>query len=154
MIRVYTDGSCEGGKGRGGWASLIVRPDGKENLLVGKELQTTSNRMELVGVIAALMALPLGSEVTVFTDSQYVKQGIDDNLPNWVQDGWMTAQRKPLKNRDLWMRIDGLLSLHQVAVEWIRGHDGHPENERVNAIAQAVRQGKGFSPSPAVADRK
>ncbi|NIJ59617.1 ribonuclease HI [Pseudochelatococcus lubricantis] len=135
-MTIYTDGACSGNPGPGGWGVLLMfRGTGKE--LSGGEAHTTNNRMELLAAINALEALKRPCTVDLHTDSQYVRQGITSWLASWKQRGWKTADRKPVKNEDLWRRLDEAASRHDVAWHWVRGHNGHPENERVDALARA-----------------
>ena len=133
-VDIYSDGACKGNPGPGGWGALI-RTKGEERELFGGEPSTTNNRMELTAVIRALEALEVRSRVRVYTDSQYVQKGISEWILGWKRKGWRTADRKPVKNVDLWMRLDALAAGHQVEWHWVRGHDGHPENERADALA-------------------
>jgi ribonuclease HI len=132
---LFSDGSCLGNPGPGGWAALVRSPTG-EALLSGSEPHTTNNRMELMGAIAGLESLSKGSTVIVTTDSQYVKKGIEEWIRGWKQRGWKTADKQPVKNQDLWMRLDAACAAHRVTWAWVRGHNGHPENERVDVEAQ------------------
>ena len=134
MVRIYTDGACKGNPGPGGWGA-ILQMDGKEKELFGGEPQTTNNRMELMAVIRALETLKPPCEVAVYTDSQYVQKGISEWLHDWKRRGWRTAGKKPVKNVDLWRELDRLAGMHRVAWHWVRGHAGHPENERADALA-------------------
>ena len=137
----YTDGACSGNPGPGGWGVLLVARDGetvvKERELNGGEAATTNNRMELIAAIEALEALGRASEITVVTDSAYVKNGVTGWIEGWKRNGWKTAARKPVKNEDLWRRLDEAQARHRVRWEWIKGHAGHPENERADALARA-----------------
>jgi ribonuclease HI len=133
-IRIYTDGACKGNPGPGGWGALLKSKAGKTELF-GGERETTNNRMELMAVIRALDTLPPGSKVEVHTDSQYVQKGMSEWLPEWKRRGWRTADKKPVKNIDLWQELDRLRSAHHVSWHWLRGHSGHPENERADALA-------------------
>ena len=133
-VEIYTDGACRGNPGPGGWGALL-RAGGRERELYGGEAATTNNRMELTAAIRALEALKRPCAVALYTDSQYVRQGIIEWLPNWVARGWKTADRKPVKNQDLWQRLDALARQHRVEWHWVRGHAGHPENERADALA-------------------
>jgi ribonuclease HI len=138
-IRVYTDGACEGNPGPGGYAAIIDK-DGKRTEVTGGERQTTNNRMELLAVIAALRTLTEPSTVRVVTDSQYVAKGMTSWIHSWRRKGWKTASGTPVKNRDLWEELETLAGKHQLRFEWIRGHNGHPENERADALArEAIR---------------
>jgi ribonuclease HI len=134
LVRVYTDGACKGNPGPGGWGA-ILQVDGEERELFGGELQTTNNRMELTAVIRALEALKPPSRIEVYTDSQYVQKGISEWLPEWKRRGWRTADKKPVKNVDLWQELDRLAGAHRIAWHWVKGHAGHPENERADALA-------------------
>jgi ribonuclease HI len=150
----YTDGACSGNPGPGGWGALLVARAGarvlKERELKGGEALTTNNRMELMAAIAALEALERPSRLTVVTDSAYVKGGITEWLGGWKRNGWKTATRKPVKNEDLWRRLDEARARHEVTWEWVKGHAGHPENERADALARA-----GMAPfKPATAARR
>jgi ribonuclease HI len=137
----YTDGACSGNPGPGGWGVLLVARDGetvrRERELQGGEPATTNNRMELAAAIAALEALRRPSRITVVTDSAYVKNGITSWIAGWRRNGWRTADGRPVKNADLWQRLDAAQARHQVTWNWIRGHAGHPENERADALARA-----------------
>ena len=134
QVIVYTDGGCRGNPGPGGWAALLRYGD-HERELTGAEAQTTNNRMELMGAIAALEALTRASRVALFTDSQYVKKGMTEWLKSWVARGWLTADKKPVKNADLWQRLQAAAAGHHVEWHWVRGHNGDPGNERVDALA-------------------
>ncbi|HDK37418.1 MAG TPA: ribonuclease HI [Thiolapillus brandeum] len=133
-VRLYSDGACKGNPGPGGWGVLLRYGDA-EKALWGGEKQTTNNRMELQAVIEGLMALTRPSRVTVVTDSQYVKNGMTQWIHNWKRNGWKTAARKPVKNADLWQQLDALVHQHDVHWEWVKGHSGHPENERADELA-------------------
>ncbi len=133
-VEIYTDGACKGNPGPGGWGALL-RWGRHEKELFGGEALTTNNRMELTAVIRALEALDRHVPVEVHTDSQYVQKGITEWLPGWKRRGWKTADRKPVKNDDLWRALDALVARHQVRWHWVRGHAGHPENERADALA-------------------
>jgi ribonuclease HI len=134
VVRIYTDGACKGNPGPGGWGALL-RWGAHERELFGGERETTNNRMELTAVIRALEALKRRSRVEVYTDSEYVKNGITEWLPAWKRRGWKTADRKPVKNVDLWQVLDALAAKHDVHWHWVRGHAGHAENERADALA-------------------
>ena len=140
-ILAYTDGACSGNPGPGGWGALLIARDGgrvlKERELTGGEAATTNNRMELMAAIAALEALERPSEVAVVTDSAYVKGGITQWIAAWRRNGWRTAARKPVKNEDLWRRLEEAAARHRVEWRWIKGHAGHAENERADALARA-----------------
>ena len=137
----YTDGACSGNPGPGGWGVLLVARNGdtvlKERELKGGEAETTNNRMELMAAISALEALERASPITVVTDSAYVKNGVPSWIHGWKRNGWKTADRKPVKNVDLWQRLDEAQKGHDVTWEWIKGHAGHPENERADELARA-----------------
>ena len=134
MVEVFSDGACKGNPGPGGWGALL-RYGTDEKELWGGEPDTTNNRMELMAVIQALEALTRPSQVRVTTDSQYVKQGVTAWMARWKRNGWRTADRKPVKNRDLWERLDKATSRHELQWQWVRGHRGHPENERADRLA-------------------
>lgn len=134
MVDIYTDGACKGNPGPGGWGALM-RWGGHERELFGGEASTTNNRMELMAVIRALAALKRSMRAVVHTDSQYVHKGITEWLPAWKARGWKTADRKPVKNADLWRELDALVQRHTVEWRWVRGHAGHPGNERADALA-------------------
>lgn len=136
QVEVHTDGACLGNPGPGGWGALL-RFRGRERELAGGEAQTTNNRMELLAAIMALEALTEPCDVDLYTDSKYVQQGIAEWLPNWVRRGWRTAAGEPVKNQDLWQRLDAAAKRHQVRWHWVKGHAGHPDNERVDALARA-----------------
>ena len=137
----YTDGACSGNPGPGGWGALLIARDGKRVVktreLKGGEVETTNNRMELLAAIHELEALERPSSLTVVTDSAYVKGGITAWLHNWKRNNWRTATKKPVKNEDLWRRLDAANARHQVTWEWVKGHAGHPENERADELARA-----------------
>jgi ribonuclease HI len=133
-VRIHTDGACKGNPGRGGWGALLQFGD-HERELFGGEAHTTNNRMELTAVIRALEALKRPCRVDVYTDSEYVKNGITEWLPAWKRRGWKTADRKPVKNIDLWQALDALAAQHEVRWHWVRGHAGHDGNERADALA-------------------
>lgn len=136
-VTVFTDGACSGNPGPGGWAAVIV--DGADRReLSGYDPATTNNRMELSAAIRALEALPDAVAVDLHTDSQYLRNGMSEWLARWKRNGWRTADRKPVKNEDLWRRLDDLAQRHHVRWHWVRGHDGHPENERCDALANAA----------------
>lgn len=136
-VEIYTDGACSGNPGPGGWAA-ILRFGATEKELSGAEPATTNNRMELMAAIVALETLTRPCRVRLHTDSRYVKDGIETWIKGWKRNGWRTADRKPVKNIDLWQRFDSALARHEVRFEWVRGHSGHPENERADALARAA----------------
>ena len=131
---IYTDGACRGNPGPGGWGA-VLRYQGHEKTLYGADPETTNNRMELMAAIQALEALKRPSRVRLTTDSQYVQKGVTEWLANWKRRGWKTSARKPVKNVDLWKRLDEAMARHDVRWEWVRGHSGHPENEQADALA-------------------
>ncbi len=133
-IMMYTDGACKGNPGIGGWGVFIKYKYNEENLS-GFELDTTNNKMELTAVIEGLKNLSPNSEVTVFTDSQYVKNGISQWIINWKRNGWKTASKKPVKNKDLWQKLDILVKKNKVDWKWVKGHSGNPGNERADQLA-------------------
>ncbi len=133
-VEIYTDGACRGNPGAGGWGALLRFRD-RELELFGGEPATTNNRMELTAAIQALAALKRRCEVALYTDSQYVRQGITTWLADWKRRGWRTSDRKPVKNQDLWQELDALAAKHDITWHWVRGHTGHPENERADALA-------------------
>jgi ribonuclease HI len=134
VVQIYADGACKGNPGKGGWGA-ILRVGGNDKELFGGEPQTTNNRMELTAVIRALESLNAPSEVEVYTDSQYVQKGISEWLPTRKRRGWRTADKKPVKNVDLWQELERAAGRHRVTWHWVKGHAGHPENERADALA-------------------
>ena len=139
-VYIYTDGACKGNPGGGGWGALL-RYGQHEKELLGGAAETTNNRMELTAVIEALRALKRSSRVQICTDSQYVKNGMESWIEGWKKNGWQTASKQPVKNADLWRELDALVQQHQVTWTWVKGHAGHPENERADALAnQGVAQ--------------
>ena len=150
-VEIYTDGACAGNPGPGGWAAILVYGD-TEKELIGAEPATTNNRMELMAAIAGLEALKQPCRDDLTTDSTYVRSGMMEWLSNWKAKGWKTADRKPVKNADLWQRLELAASPHEITWHWVRGHDGHPYNERADVLAvkacqQAQRQEKQDGPS-------
>ena len=141
VLFAYTDGACSGNPGPGGWGVLMRAMDGdtvvKERELSGGEPDTTNNRMELCAAIAALEALSRPSAITIVTDSAYVKNGVTGWMHGWKRNGWRTADKKPVKNVELWQRLDEAQKHHTVTWEWVKGHAGHPENERADELARA-----------------
>jgi ribonuclease HI len=137
----YTDGACSGNPGPGGWGALLIARDGatvlKERELKGGEADTTNNRMELLAAISALEALAKETELAIVTDSAYVKNGVSQWIHGWKRNGWKTSDGKPVKNVDLWQRLDMAQKRHKVTWQWIKGHAGHAENERADALARA-----------------
>jgi len=136
-VEIYADGACRGNPGPGGWAATLEYGEHLRELS-GAEAQTTNNRMELTAVIRALEALKRGVSARVHTDSEYVIRGINEWLPNWKARGWRTADRKPVKNQDLWEQLDAAAARHQIEWKWVKGHSGVPGNERVDALANAA----------------
>ena len=134
VSEIYTDGACRGNPGPGGWG-VLLRHTGHEKSLYGAEAQTTNNRMELMAAIQGLESLTRPCQVRVTTDSKYVQQGIQEWLANWKRRGWKTAARKPVKNVDLWQRLDEATAGHDIEWAWVKGHSGHPENERADELA-------------------
>ncbi|MFZ5608288.1 MAG: ribonuclease HI [Pseudomonadota bacterium] len=145
-IEIFTDGACSGNPGPGGWGA-ILRWNGHEKELSGAAAQTTNNRMEMTAAIEALGALKRPARVRITTDSQYLKNGMTQWIHRWKANGWKTADKKPVKNADLWQALDQALTRHDVTWAWVRGHDGHVENERADALARAAlaRLGRGRS---------
>lgn len=140
-VEVFTDGACSGNPGPGGWAAILRyrSPKGEaEREISGAEPTTTNNRMELFAAIAALETLTRPCKVALYTDSTYVRDGITKWLPSWKGRGWRTADKKPVKNIDLWQRLDAAAAQHSVDWHWVRGHAGHPENDRADALARAA----------------
>lgn len=133
-VELYTDGACRGNPGPGGWGALL-RYNGHERELYGGEANTTNNRMELMAALEGLKALREPCRVSLTTDSEYVRRGINEWLPRWKQNGWRTAAKKPVKNADLWQALDEAAARHEVAWHWVKGHSGHPENERADQLA-------------------
>ena len=134
-VEIFTDGACKGNPGPGGWGALL-RWNKREKTLYGGEPHTTNNRMELTAAIRALESLKRPCRVILTTDSQYVRDGITSWITGWKRRGWQTAERKPVKNEDLWRRLDALSEQHQVQWRWVRGHSGHPDNERADQLAR------------------
>lgn len=146
-VEIYADGACKGNPGPGGWG-VLLRYQGVEKELWGGEPDTTNNRMELTAVIRGLESLKRTCQVRVVTDSQYVQRGITEWIQRWRRNGWRTAAKKPVLNRDLWERLDQLMGHHQVEWAWVRGHAGHAENERADALAnRGLRQPGGATPT-------
>ncbi|HHM06464.1 MAG TPA: ribonuclease HI [Gammaproteobacteria bacterium] len=133
-VEIFTDGACRGNPGPGGWGA-VLRCGDTEKELYGGETDTTNNRMELMAAIAALEALKRPCRVALTTDSQYVKKGITEWMPVWKRRNWQTASKKPVKNKELWQRLDAAAARHEIDWHWVKGHAGHPENERADALA-------------------
>jgi len=136
-VEIYTDGACRGNPGPGGWAA-VLRSDGQERILQGAEIQTTNNRMELTAAVHALNALTQSCRVILYTDSEYVQRGISEWLPAWKARGWRTANKKAVKNQDLWQQLDTAAGRHQVDWRWVRGHAGNAGNEHVDRLANVA----------------
>ena len=134
IVEIYTDGACKGNPGAGGWGAVLRYGD-NEKQLFGGEPDTTNNRMELMAAIQALESLNRPCDIILTTDSQYVRQGITDWLAGWKRNGWKTSQKKPVKNADLWQRLDAARQQHTVDWRWVKGHSGHPENELADELA-------------------
>ena len=135
MIKIYTDGSCIGNPGKGGWAAIIL-DDGKKTEIKGNKKDTTNNQMELLAPIKALKKIPKGSKVQIFTDSKYVKSGITEWIHNWKKNGWKTASKQPVKNKDLWLKLDHLSSEFKVVWSWVKAHSTDKFNNEVDLIAR------------------
>jgi ribonuclease HI len=136
VVDIFTDGACSGNPGPGGWAALL-RKGTVEKEIAGGEAATTNNRMEMMAAIHALEALTRPTTVRLHTDSGYLRDGITKWIHGWRRNGWKTAEKKPVKNEDLWRRLEGAMAPHRVEWLWVKGHSGHPENERVDALARA-----------------
>jgi len=136
-IEIFTDGACSGNPGPGGWGA-ILRSGGHEKELSGGETATTNNRMEMMAAIKGLAAVTKPSAITLYTDSRYVLDGATKWIKNWKKNGWKTADKKPVKNEDLWRLLEAETARHQVTWKWVRGHDGHVENERADALARGA----------------
>jgi len=135
-VTIYTDGACSGNPGPGGWGAVLISGD-KEKDLKGGEPETTNNRMELMGAIEALRALKKPCKVDLYTDSTYVRKGITEWIHSWKKNGWKTADKKPVKNADLWQELEEAEKKHDVTWHWVKGHNGHPLNERADELARA-----------------
>jgi ribonuclease HI len=134
-LSIYTDGACSGNPGPGGWGA-ILEYQGEELDLSGGEAQTTNNRMEMIAAIKALEALPSPAVIDLYTDSQYLRDGITRWIHGWKKNGWKTADKKPVKNQELWEKLDHLLTIHQITWHWVKAHNGHSMNERADALAR------------------
>ena len=135
MIRIYTDGACKGNPGPGGWGVLIINDSIKKEIY-GGEAETTNNRMELSAVIEALKSVDgLACPITIFTDSKYVLKGMSEWIKKWKINNWISSNKKPVKNKDLWLILDSLATLHEIKWIWVKGHSGHPENDRADFLA-------------------
>ena len=140
LVEIFTDGACRGNPGPGGWAA-ILRSGGHEKEIFGGEPATTNNRMELTAAIKALEALKKPSDVTLYTDSRYVMDGLQNWLPRWKANGWKTSDKKPVKNEDLWRALEAAVQRHNVVWRWVEGHAGHVENERADLLARSAIPG-------------
>lgn len=137
IVDIFTDGACSGNPGPGGWGA-ILRFDGQEKELSDGEADTTNNRMEMMAAIAALEELSRPCKIRLYTDSSYLKDGITTWIHNWKRNGWKTKARKPVKNVDLWQRLDEVIQQHDISWHWVKGHAGHPENERADQLATSA----------------
>lgn len=137
QVCLYTDGACSGNPGPGGWGALLTM-GAHEKELCGAEAHTTNNRMEMMAAIQGLRALKNPCQVDLYTDSQYLRMGITSWIVGWKKNGWKTAAKKPVKNEDLWRLLDDLVQIHNVRWHWVKGHNGHPENERVDLLARSA----------------
>ena len=135
VIEIWTDGACSGNPGPGGWG-VLMRAGGVDTELHGGEPGTTNNRMELMAAIAALEAHPAGAKIVLHTDSTYVKDGLTKWIINWKKNGWKNAAKEPVKNKDLWVRLEAAAASHKVDWRWVKGHSGHKENDRADALAR------------------
>ena len=135
MIKIYTDGSCLGNPGNGGWAAIIIE-DEKKTHIKGSKKDTTNNQMELLAPIKALQKIPQGSKVEIFTDSKYVKSGITEWILNWKKNGWITANKQPVKNKDLWTELDNMTIVYEIEWIWVKGHSSDKLNNEVDLIAR------------------
>lgn len=136
QVNIYTDGACSRNPGPGGWGAVLIC-DTFESDLSGGEAQTTNNRMEMMAAVEGLKALPLRCQVILHTDSMYLKDGVTLWMKNWKRNGWRTADKKPVKNQDIWQELDALLTKHEIEWKWVKGHAGHPENERADTLARS-----------------
>ena len=143
MIKIYTDGSCIGNPGKGGWAAIIIE-NNKQKIISGSEEYTTNNRMELIAVIKSIGAVKK-NELTIITDSMYVKNGIEVWIHKWKNNGWMTAEKNPVKNKDLWIMLDKLESKKKIRWEWVKGHSSNKLNDKVDKIARGEAESVNFN---------
>ena len=134
-FKIYTDGACSGNPGPGGWGAVIFDNNNNQTNISGKENNTTNNRMEILAAIMALKKIKCNSQITIYTDSTYVKNGITEWMLNWKKNDWKTASKKPVKNKDLWIQLNDLVEQYEIAWYWVKGHSGHPGNERADALA-------------------
>lgn len=135
QVEIYTDGACSGNPGPGGWGAVICYLTLVSDLNGGQP-QTTNNRMEMMAAICGLKAIPLSAKVTLYTDSMYLRDGITRWMANWKKNGWLTSEKKPVKNQDLWLELDQLMRVHDINWQWVKGHAGHEYNERADALAR------------------
>ena len=135
-VEIFTDGACSGNPGPGGWGAVLRCTGGQEWEHSGGEAETTNNRMEMLAAVESLACLPFQTKIVLYTDSQYLKNGMNLWLKNWKKNGWKTANKSPVKNQDLWQRLDDLTQKHSIEWRWVKGHSGHPENERADALAR------------------
>lgn len=140
IIKLYTDGACKGNPGIGGWG-VLVKTENEQRELSGFSENTTNNRMELLAVIEGLKFIEPNMEIIITTDSQYVKNGINQWIINWKRNGWKTASKKPVKNKDLWVELDSLVQNKQIKWKWVKGHSGHPGNEKADQLANEAIEG-------------
>ena len=136
-VKIYTDGACRGNPGPGGWGALLIYGD-REKKIKGFSKNTTNNIMELTAVIESLKNLNKPCELIITTDSKYVKNGITEWIHNWKKNGWRTAAKKEVKNKELWIELDSLIQIHSITWDWVKGHSGHPENERADLLANVA----------------
>lgn len=132
---IYADGACKGNPGRGGWGAVVVDPQSKDVELSGSEKDSTNNRMELTGLIEGLKKVPEGATVTLYTDSQYCEKGITQWIHSWKKNNWRTKAKEPVKNKELWVVLDELVQKRKCSWQWVKGHNGHPGNERADKLA-------------------
>ena len=135
MIKIYTDGSCIGNPGSGGWAAIIINSD-KQNIISGRKKNTTNNQMELMAAIKALLFFSKKQKIRIYTDSNYVKKGITDWIKNWEKNNWKTANKKKVKNVELWINLNTLSNIHDIEWQWVKGHSGDPMNNMVDKLAK------------------
>ena len=152
VVRIFTDGGCKGNPGPGGWGAILYYGDITKEIK-GSEPETTNNRMELLAPIKALALLKKPCKVILTTDSQYVKNGINQWIHNWRKNGWRTADKKPVKNADLWQRLDEAVKKHKINWHWVKGHSGHPENERCDDLARGAAEAKPTKPDEGFAGK-
>ena len=144
-LKIYTDGACSGNPGKGGWAAIILDNNSNLSSISGSESNTTNNRMELLAPIMALKKIKEKSEVTIFTDSKYVKNGIEVWIHKWKDNGWMTAEKKPVKNKDLWTKLDKIQKTKKIKWEWVKGHSSDKLNNEVDRIAREQAESIGYN---------